>query len=420
MNNSTGYNQKYALPEGWRWVKLGEVCDVISKGATPTTYGYDFVNSGIPFLRAEDIIGGPVDLSSVAHHITEETHEFLDRSKLRSEDILITIAGTLGRVGYLPEGVLEVNCNQAVAFARVDSTRADVKFLCYFLQIPEVLSPFVELKVGGTIQNLNLQQVRSIEIPLPPLFEQRRITAKLQELMQEVRRARTAGEKQLEAAKALPAAYLREVFQSEEAKKWERKRLGEVCEYSSGIWGDEPDGSPKCYFVLRSNNIKNAKIVFDEIAIRKVESKYLVNKSLKFGDILVTTSSGSKDLLGKSAIFIPPDDKIYLFSNFTMRLRAISESIDCFYLYFYLQSPRAKEVVQLIQDTTTGLRNLDRKEFSNQSVPLPPIEEQKRIAAKLKEKMVEVDKLRTSIEKQLEAINALPQAILRKAFRGEL
>src|SRR3989304_3755477 len=102
-----------------------------------------------------------VDLSSVAFHITKETHDFLNRSKLHPGDLLVTIAGTLGRVGYIPEDAPEANCNQAVAFARVDPLKADVKFLCYVLQVPEVLLPFTELKAGGTIQNLNLQQVQS-------------------------------------------------------------------------------------------------------------------------------------------------------------------------------------------------------------------------------------------------------------------
>lgn len=145
----------------------------------------------------------------------------------------------------------------------------------------------------------------------------------------------------------------------------------------------------------------------------------MAKKSLKSGDILVTTSSESKNLLGKSAIFIPLDDKIYFFSNFMMRLRC-KPIVDFFYLYRYLQSPEAKNVLQLIQDTTTGLRNLDRKEFLNQSIPLPSLEPQHHIAAELKEKMAYVEKVRIGIEKQLEVINTFPQAILRKAFRGEL
>jgi len=259
-------------------------------------------------------------------------------------------------------------------------------------------------------------------IPLPPIEEQRHLVAKIQELMQEVESARTASEKQLEAAKALPSSYLHEVFESEEAKKWGRRRLGEVCDGDSGVWGDVPDSSKDCYPILRSNNIQDGAMVLGDVAIRKVIEPSIVEaKSLKTGDILVTTSSGSKDLLGKSALFFQPSDgKTYLFSNFTMRVSAKNGIIDSIFLYFYLQSPEAKETLKLLQDTTTGLRNMDKKEFLNQMIPIPPISTQRRIASYLKEKMAYVEKLRKSIEKQLEAINALPQAILRKAFRGEL
>ena len=134
---------------------------------------------------------------------------------------------------------------------------------------------------------------------------------------------------------------------------------------------------------------------------------------------MVTTSSGSKDLLGKSAIFVPPDDSVYLFSNFTMRLRTNTE-INYDYLYFYMQSPEAKSVLQLIQDTTTGLRNLDRKEFSNQLIPLPPLKAQQHMVIELKEKMAQVENLQSAIYKQQLELNVLPQAILRKAFMREL
>ena len=203
---------------------------------------------------------------------------------------------------------------------------------------------------------------------------------------------------------------------------WRWVRLGEVCDGDSGVWGDVPDSSKDCYPILRSNNIQDGAMVLGDVAVRKVIEPSIVEaKSLKTGDILVTTSSGSKDLLGKSALFFQPSDgKTYLFSNFTMRVSAKNGIIDSIFLYFYLQSPEAKETLKLLQDTTTGLRNMDKKEFLNQMIPIPPISTQRRIASYLKEKMAYVEKLRKSIEKQLEAINALPQAILRKAFRGEL
>ena len=200
-----------------------------------------------------------------------------------------------------------------------------------------------------------------------------------------------------------------------------KKRLSEVCAYQSGIWGEEPDGSSQSQFILRSNNIRDGKIVFDDVAVRKVERKYLASNALISGDILVATSSGSRDLVGKSAIFIPADEKTYLFSNFTMRLRAIPDLVDYFYLYFYLQSPQAKRLLGIMQDTTTGLRNLNRKEFLRQLIPLPPsLGEQQKVVAEIKERLVEIEKLYTATRGQLEAVKALPQAILRRAFEGGL
>jgi type I restriction enzyme S subunit len=162
-------------------------------------------------------------------------------------------------------------------------------------------------------------------------------------------------------------------------------------------------------------------MVLSDVAIRRVIEPSIVEaKSLITGDILVTTSSGSKDLLGKSALFFQPSNgEKYLFSNFTMRLRPKVQIIEPFFLYFYLQSSEAKKVLRLLQDTTTGLRNLDRKEFLAQAIPLPDLPKQKRIAARVQELMAEVEHARTACEAQLEAAKALPSAYLRQVFESE-
>ena len=73
-----------------------------------------------------------------------------------------------------------------------------------------------------------------LEIPLPPLNEQRRIVTILSERMTAIERARAAAEAQLEAAQALPIVYLRHVFESPEAKKWSQPELGDICHISTG------------------------------------------------------------------------------------------------------------------------------------------------------------------------------------------
>ena len=90
-------------------------------------------------------------------------------------------------------------------------------------------------------------------------------------------------------------------------------------------------------------------------------------------------------------------------------------SCDLGWLYWLLKWLRLD-----LLNKATGVPGLNREDAYGLIVPVPPHPIQHRIAAELKEKMSRADKLRTSIEKQLEAINALPQAILRKAFRGEL
>jgi type I restriction enzyme, S subunit len=56
----------------WQWVQLGEISEVISKGTTPTTHGVAFLDSGIPFLRAEDVVGGAVDVNSVKYYVDDD------------------------------------------------------------------------------------------------------------------------------------------------------------------------------------------------------------------------------------------------------------------------------------------------------------------------------------------------------------
>jgi type I restriction enzyme S subunit len=149
----------------------------------------------------------------------------------------------------------------------------------------------------------------------------------------------------------------------------------------SGIWGREPGGPDPTYLVLRSTNIQDGRFRFDDVALRGVAAKTAEKYSLCNGDILVTTSSGSAQLLGKNAIVesLPTGSGPYLFSNFTWRLRPTPTLVHPKFLYFYLNSATARAELQRIQSTTSGLRNLNTALYLNQPVPLPPLSEQRRI-----------------------------------------
>jgi hypothetical protein len=101
----------------WPSVRLAELSKVITKGTTPTSIGFEFSNDGVRFLRVQNI-DGTVNYERDTLFIDESTHQALKRSQIQPGDILVSIAGTIGRSGVVPEDSPPLNCNQAVAIVR--------------------------------------------------------------------------------------------------------------------------------------------------------------------------------------------------------------------------------------------------------------------------------------------------------------
>ena len=173
--------------------------------------------------------------------------------------------------------------------------------------------------------------------------------------------------------------------------------------HDSGCWGDEAtpaDGAP----VLRSTNINDGTLSVDAPAWRLLSLRDRKNKKLNHGDILVTKSSGSADHIGKCAMFVDGGEQTsYYFSNFTLRLRAKADRADSRYIFYWLNSSPGKAALRALSTTTTGLRNLDTHRYLNQLVPLPPVDEQRRIAVILDK----ADAIRRKRRQALAEIDAL-------------
>jgi len=132
--------------------------------------------------------------------------------------------------------------------------------------------------------------------------------------------------------------------------------LLQLCD--SGTWGD-PSDPKEGTAVLRSTNINKWSLdLTGDVAYRNVSARDLQNKRLQEGDIIVTKSSGSPQLIGEAALFDIIDDRVFLFSNFTQRLRPNNKKVLPKYLHYYLSSPQGREVLNQMPRTTSGLRNL--------------------------------------------------------------
>jgi type I restriction enzyme S subunit len=158
-------------------VRIKEITEVITKGTTPSTYGFNFEETGdVNFIRAEGISkDGYVDHSTFLR-ITKECDLKLKRSRLKIDDILFSIAGmALGKTGIVKQEYLPANTNQAVAIVRPKTDVVFPKFLHYQFINPQFYKTVNSISGQAAQPNINLEQVGNLEIFLPPLPTQRHI-----------------------------------------------------------------------------------------------------------------------------------------------------------------------------------------------------------------------------------------------------
>ena len=160
------------------WVEksIDEITEIVTKGTTPSTYGYDFIKEGVNFIRAEGISkDGMVDETTFLK-ISPDCHQKLKRSQLKSDDVLFSIAGmALGKTGIVKDSFLPANTNQAVAIVRPIKELINPKFLHFQFINPNFYELVNKFSAQSAQPNINLTQLKSLSILTPPMKIQKRI-----------------------------------------------------------------------------------------------------------------------------------------------------------------------------------------------------------------------------------------------------
>ena len=171
-------------------VALGEIAVSVTKGTTPKTYGFAFSAEGVPFLRAEEVGDGIVHWQQTPRFLPIEADQFMSRSRTQGGDVLVTIAGTIGRSAVVPADAPRMNVNQAVAVIR-PSSRVLPEYMSMYIRSPQGRDYLGGRTVTSAVSNISLATLRRMLIPLPLLSEQREAVDRTQRLS--VRVARAAG-----------------------------------------------------------------------------------------------------------------------------------------------------------------------------------------------------------------------------------
>lgn len=204
-------------------------------------------------------------------------------------------------------------------------------------------------------------------------------------------------------------------------KDWEVKELGEVCEFTNGLWKGKKPPYIEVNVIRNTNITKDCELDDSDIISLNVEQSQFIKRKLKYGDIILEKSGGGpKQPVGRVIVFNKFQGD-YSFSNFTSVIRIKDNGqIDFNYLHKFLFYYYISGKTERLQSHSTGIRNLKFDEYKQIQIHLPPLPTQQRIVAKLNELSAETKKLEAIYKKKLAALEELKKSILQKAFNGEL
>jgi Restriction endonuclease S subunits len=180
---------KRRLPEfRGEWIEktVRDFATLVTKGTTPTSIGMPFISCGITFVKIESIVNTIIDPKLCAF-IDVDTHKALARSILQEDDILISIAGALGRTAKVNKEILPANTNQALAIIRLEKEMVCGNYVFKYLQSNAIARHIAEINVQGAQANLSLENVNDLPLRMPPtIAEQTAIAAVLSDMDAEI------------------------------------------------------------------------------------------------------------------------------------------------------------------------------------------------------------------------------------------
>jgi type I restriction enzyme S subunit len=413
---------RWELPKGWRWIRLGDHVTKVGSGITPRGGQEVYRQSGVPLIRSQNVLMNSFSTDGLAF-IPPEIDEAMEHTRVVAGDVLLNITGaSIGRVCVAPQELCPANVNQHVSIIRSDGS-IHPDFLSFFLASPSLQRFIVDLQAGATRQALTKTMIEDFDIPLPPLAQQKRIARILTQKMAAIEHARAAAQAQIEAAQALPAAYLRAIFNTSEAKQWPRRRLEELAARQKYAIKRGPFGSTlrKEFFVDAGYKVyEQQHAIAGDFSIGRYyitpeKCKELEAFRVQAQDIIISCSG----TIGKVGI-VPDDAELGIINQALLKVTLDQDIIIPQYFKLVFESDHVRNQLTVLSygsglKNVASVRTLKQIEFL-----LPPVSRQREIVAEYQQQMRQVQELESALGAQLGAITTLPAAYLRQAFNGEL
>lgn len=379
----------------------------------------DYKTKGIPILRLQNI-GKGFFINKEIKYISEEKAEELKYHSFLSGDIALAKLGIpIGKTCVIPNHLKSGIITADIVRIRPDKNIVDYSFLEYFLNTDLSVNQLTGNISGATRPRVNLSDVRNIEIPLPPLPEQQRIVAILDETFAAIDKAKANAEQNLKNAKELFESYLQGVFENK-GEGWEEKKLNDVCEFKP-----------------QKKEARDKLIETDLVTFLPMEDLGILNK-----EIVGVKERQFKDVAGSYTYFADNDvllakitpcfenGKIGIARNLINGIGFGSSEYIVFrtkgkiepeYLYYFLSRNQIRKEGRKYMTGAVGHKRVSKDWIENYLISFPrSIKDQQIIVQKLDSLSNETKKLEAIYQQKIIDLEELKKSVLQKAFSGEL
>lgn len=393
------------MKKGWEIKRLREVADY-SIGLTYSPE--DVGDKGMIVLRSSNIQNGKLDLKDIVR-VNKKVKEGLI---VREGDILMCsrngskkLVGKTATIQGLEE---QMTFGTFMTIIRSPFNQ----FLSQFF-----VSDHFRAQIGGgenpMINQVTKYMLDEVEVPLPPLPEQQRIVAILDEAFAAIDKAKANTEQNLKNAKELFENYLQGVFEKKE-EGWEEKKLKEIAlifgrgksKHRPRNWGGLYGGK---HPFIQTGDVRNANKFITEYRQTYNEVGLAQSKLWKKGTICITIAAN----IAETAIL----DFDACFPDSIIGLQVDPNKADLNFTFYALQHLKA-DLQKLGKGSAQD--NINVGTFENQRFPFPSLKQQQTIVHRLDALRTETEKLQTIYQQKIAALEELKKSILEKAFAGEL
>ena len=383
-------------------IKLKDACKILNGFAFKSN---KYVDSGIRIIRIANVQKGYVEDERPAFYPNSEESTIRDYM-LEEDDLLLSLTGNVGRVALLDKRWLPAALNQRVACLRIKGDRI-IKYYLYFALLSDKFEKdCIESSKGIAQKNMSTEWLKDYEIPLPSVQKQREIVSLLKQLSMIIKNKT----EQIQQLDDLIKARFVEMFGMREKwndANWKIASIDEIIKKpKSGEWGQK-DESGRGIGVIRTTNFSNSGAVyFNSITTRDIPREKLITKGIKNGDILIEKSGGSdKKPVGRVVLYTGESNK-YLNNNFTAILRINNNTeVNNIFLFTFLYINYWQGGTKVFESKTTGIHNLNLKEFLNKTkIALPDMSLQNQFATFV----TQVDKSKFALVESIKLIKKSP------------